>query len=112
MFTLHVCVLTLLSGGGGEAVTTVWDQVSTFVSITPLNIFHELLREFPAEFVATKTGLFDEVSRQFHARVFGDKKTDIFEGKSGHLQLCFVAKNRLFLEMSGQFPATFVAKQN
>ena len=42
-------------------MTTAWDQLSTSVSVTPLNISDEFLRRFPDGFVATKTGLFNEV---------------------------------------------------
>lgn len=37
-------------------VTTVGDFFSTFVSVTPFDLFKEILLQFTAVFVATKTG--------------------------------------------------------
>ena len=65
MFTLHVYDLTYIFKGGGDGggvteenaakpATTVWDFVSTFVSMKPLDIFKETSGQFPAVFAAPK----------------------------------------------------------
>lgn len=44
LFRLHIYELTFMSGGG----------VSTFVSVTPLDVFNEELGYFPDRFVTTE----------------------------------------------------------
>lgn len=43
-------------------MTTVRDGVSTFVRVTLLDIFNETSGQFPASFMTTKLGVFNDIS--------------------------------------------------